>query len=151
MIWKSLCVLILFSGGILLAGCQPGQSSPTAATRTPATASVPDTGNQPTALPGIDTTLTPPEEALVSLAKQRLAEKFQLDPQEFRLFSILPMSWPDSSLGCPQPGVLYQPVVTPGYQMVFEGGGQTYVVHSDQSDYVVICAFQAPTEIYLPP
>jgi hypothetical protein len=38
---------------------------------------------------------------------------------EFRDFS-------DSSLGCPQPGMMYTQVITPGYRVILEAGGIEY-------------------------
>ncbi len=32
--------------------------------------------------------------------------------------------WPDGALGCPAPGMLYTQVITPGYQVVIEAGGE---------------------------
>jgi hypothetical protein len=36
------------------------------------------------------------------------------------------VTWPDGSLGCPEPGMMYTQVVTPGYQVVLEFEGTTY-------------------------
>jgi hypothetical protein len=36
------------------------------------------------------------------------------------------VTWPDGSLGCPQPGVMYTQIVTPGYQVILELDGTTY-------------------------
>lgn len=34
--------------------------------------------------------------------------------------------FPDSSLGCPQPGMMYTQVITPGYRVVLEADGAAY-------------------------
>ncbi len=36
------------------------------------------------------------------------------------------VTWPDGSLGCPQPGMMYTQMVQPGYQVVLELDGTTY-------------------------
>ena len=36
------------------------------------------------------------------------------------------VEWPDGSLGCPQPGMLYAQVVTFGYQIIVAVGEQTF-------------------------
>ena len=36
------------------------------------------------------------------------------------------VTWPDGSLGCPQPGMMYTQMVTPGYQVILELDGKTY-------------------------
>lgn len=47
--------------------------------------------------------------------------------------------WPDSSLGCPEPGKAYAQVITPGYRIVMEAQGKTYEYHSDEERRVVLC------------
>jgi hypothetical protein len=43
--------------------------------------------------------------------------------------SIEPTQWPDSSLGCPQPGVLYIQAITLGYRIVLQANGEQYALH----------------------
>lgn len=47
--------------------------------------------------------------------------------------------WPDASLGCPQPDMLYAQVVTPGYQVVVEVEGEQIEFHTDERGAVVRC------------
>ncbi len=49
------------------------------------------------------------------------------------------VDWPDSSLGCPQPDMMYLQVITPGYQVVFEVGGVQYDMRAAASGGVVRC------------
>ena len=48
------------------------------------------------------------------------------------LNSARPVDWPDASLGCPEEGQVYAPVVTPGFSLVFDVQGQSYEVHTDR-------------------
>ncbi|MEI7744377.1 MAG: hypothetical protein WCK58_11605 [Chloroflexota bacterium] len=36
------------------------------------------------------------------------------------------VTWPDGSLGCPEPGVMYTQALVPGYRVVLESGGTSY-------------------------
>jgi hypothetical protein len=36
------------------------------------------------------------------------------------------VTWPDGSLGCPEPGMMYTQIVTPGYHVVLELDGTSY-------------------------
>ncbi len=47
--------------------------------------------------------------------------------------------WSDTSLGCPQPGMLYAQVVTPGYFIVVSGAGRQLEYHTDTRGRVVLC------------
>jgi hypothetical protein len=53
--------------------------------------------------------------------------------------SVTALNWPDSALGCPQPGVMYSQLVTPGYKIVVSANGQTFEYHSDRGSHVVTC------------
>jgi hypothetical protein len=49
------------------------------------------------------------------------------------------VEWPDSSLGCPQPDMMYLQVITPGYQVVFEVDGVQYDIRATESGSVMVC------------
>ncbi len=42
------------------------------------------------------------------------------------IVSAAAVTFPDGSLGCPEPGMAYTQVLTDGYQIVAEAGGTTY-------------------------
>ena len=47
--------------------------------------------------------------------------------------------WPNSGLGCPQPGMMYAQVITPGYLIVVAGGGKRLEYHTDARGRAVMC------------
>ena len=47
--------------------------------------------------------------------------------------------WPNSGLGCPQPGMMYAQVITPGYLVVVAGGGKRLEYHTDTRGRAVMC------------
>jgi len=49
------------------------------------------------------------------------------------------VEWPDSSLGCPQPDMMYLQVITPGYQVVFEVDGKQYDMRATKAGGVMVC------------
>ncbi len=55
------------------------------------------------------------------------------------LVSMEATNWSDASLGCPQEGMMYAQVITPGYLMVLEADGQQYTYHTDQNTSVTLC------------
>ena len=61
------------------------------------------------------------------------------------------MTWPDASLGCPQTGFVYDQVLTPGFQILFEAGGQSYSYHTDDTSRVIVCRIHPVDEIFLTP
>jgi hypothetical protein len=52
-----------------------------------------------------------------------------VDPSLLTVTRAEPVTWHDSSLGCPQPGIQYLQVLTPGYQVELHGAQGNYVVH----------------------
>ncbi|HYR20975.1 MAG TPA: hypothetical protein VEQ15_15870, partial [Myxococcales bacterium] len=52
-------------------------------------------------------------------------------PQAIKTRFPRPQSWPDTSLGCPKPGMSYAQVVTRGFLIELEAAGKSYRYHSD--------------------
>jgi hypothetical protein len=136
-------------------GCtQPVPSPPVTATSSPISSPAPIT---PTASPGQSftpavapsptpsiagaPTVTAPTGATASLAAVRrdLALRLKLSEAQITLVRAEAVDWPDSSLGCPQPGMMYLQVVTPGYRLVLAAGSVTAEYHTDAGGRFVVC------------
>jgi hypothetical protein len=125
---KKLLVVIL-----ALAACSPRPIQPADAPRmAPADGNVTVESN-PAATPD------PALERLTALAREDLARRLALDPGRIHLIEAEATTWPDTSLGCPQPGVAYAPMATPGFRLLLEALGQTYACHTDTGQHVVLC------------
>ena len=72
-------------------------------------------------------------------ARVHLAEYLDIDPGDIIEKDVEVVEWPDANLGCPQPGMMYAQVITPGYKIVFEAGGIDYTYHTDMHGHVVLC------------
>lgn len=77
--------------------------------------------------------------ALVSQVSQDLAQRLNIDVSQVTLVEAMGVDWSDSSLGCPQPGMGYLMVITPGYQITLVAQGEEYTYHTDQRRYFVLC------------
>jgi hypothetical protein len=82
-------------------------------------------------VPGSDEALAA---AIADLAQQTGLPEDQIAP-----VSIEAAEWPDASLGCPEEGMMYAQVITPGFRIVLEAQGQQYEYHTDQNGNVVLC------------
>ena len=69
-------------------------------------------------------------ETLVDLAKADLAQRLAVEITAITLISYEDVVWPDSSLGCPQPGMAYLQVPKDGSRIVLEFEGTTYDYHT---------------------
>ena len=69
--------------------------------------------------------------AVVQAAKEDLARRLKVRPESIELAGpVEEVTWPDSSLGCPEPGMVYAQVLTPGYRFQLQSGGKLYQYHS---------------------
>lgn len=85
------------------------------------------TGAQPTAQPTI-----------LELAVTDLAGRLGITPSAITVRQVIEVEWPDASLGCPQPGMMYAQVITPGQRIVLQASGRTYEYHAGQG-HVILC------------
>ncbi len=78
--------------------------------------------------------------------RDQVAARLKMDPAELKVVSAEEVTWPDASLGCPQPGQMYAQVLMPGWRIVFsDAAGREYDVHTSANRQTfVICA--SPTE-----
>ena len=83
----------------------------------------------------------PLEEAqrTVDLAKAELAQRQGIPQDSIQVIEVSPVDWPDTSLGCPQPGMVYAQVITPGYRILLSDGQREYQYHSDRGRRAVLC------------
>ena len=117
--------------------CQEGTTTPT---RTPLTEEETMT---PKSTPSFQEGELPPgAEGVVRLALEDLARRLDVSLEEILVISVEAVEWSDTSLGCPQPGMMYAQVITPGFRVVLEAEGETYDYHADRADRVVLCQSQ---------
>jgi hypothetical protein len=88
----------------------------------------------------------PPEDPLarklVARASSDLAKRLSLDVKEIQLLGVLPVIWPDASLGCPAPDQVYQRARIPGYRIMLSAGGEVYFYHADSKGTVIQCTVE---------
>jgi hypothetical protein len=83
--------------------------------------------------------LSPEAEKVIVLTQKDLAQRLSVAEEVILIQSIEPVTWPDASLGCPQPGMAYAQVLTPGFRVIVEAGGEVYEAHTDMGSTIVIC------------
>jgi hypothetical protein len=68
-----------------------------------------------------------------------IADETGASVQSITISSVERVDWPDTALGCPQPGEFYAQVITPGYRVMVEHEGQQFEVHTDLRGRAVTC------------
>ena len=85
---------------------------------------------------------------LIERAKEDLVQTTGAGADEITVVSTEEVEWGDTSLGCPEPDGMYAQVITPGYLIVLESGGDVYDYHSglDPEGPLVQCNLQDDSE-----
>jgi hypothetical protein len=73
-----------------------------------------------------------------------LAERLGLGTGDITILRVEAVSWADTSLGCPAPGVVYAQVEVPGYSIELLARGEAYMYHTDSGDTVLLCEWRSP-------
>ena len=84
----------------------------------------------PSMKPRVPSHLTPNMEKLVRQAKEDLAGRLSVEVQQIMVTYIMELMWPDSSLGCPEPDMMYSQVLQEGCLIRLRVGDKTYDYHS---------------------
>lgn len=75
---------------------------------------------------------------LVALAQRLVADQLDLPVRRVRLVDVQPITWDDTSLGCPTPGQTYEAAAVDGYRIVLTTGDEFHLYHTD-FDRVILC------------
>ncbi len=95
---------------------------------------------QPVAIsPTIPIPSDPTLQKLVMEAREDLAGRLAIEVDQIALVELKAVEWSDTSLGCPQPGMMYAQVITPGFLIILATEGQTYEYHADRGRVVTLC------------
>jgi len=95
-------------------------------------------------MPEISPTPEPAAHQLAARARDDLARKLGIPLDQIIVSSAQAVTWPDSSLGCPEPGMAYAQVLTSGYLILLEAGGKIYEYHANSGTYVFFCENPKP-------
>jgi hypothetical protein len=81
----------------------------------------------------------PTVQGVVDLAVADLAARLSISPADITVVTARPTTWPDSSIGCPKPGMQYLQVLVDGALVELFAGGQTYSYHSGDDGRPSLC------------
>jgi hypothetical protein len=116
-----------------------------------ATALIPPQPGDPTPMkPSLSTAATSGLEGVIRMAREDLAQRLAVSEDQINVVETVEVEWSDSSLDCPQPGMEYLQVITPGYRIVLEASGSQYEYHSNRDAYVVYCENISPPTLPKP-
>jgi hypothetical protein len=82
-------------------------------------------------------TNTPAE--MIEAALDDAANRSTVARAEIKVVSEEAVTWPDGSLGCPKPGMLYTQALVAGYRIVLQAGDLVLNYHSAARGKPVFC------------
>ena len=83
-------------------------------------------------------------EALIERAKADLAQRWSVQVAQIKAVETKAVVWPDTSLGCRQPGIAYTQILTPGYLVRLAYSGNEFEYHIDIHGNIVYCENPSP-------
>ena len=89
-----------------------------------------------------ETTTMPPSDAelpIVEPAVADLAERLGVEPSEIEVVMAERVTWPDGSLGCPEPGMSYTQALVEGSKVVLGHDERVYLYHAGTDDEPFLC------------
>ena len=105
---------------------------------------IPTQGDTPNMAPIPSTPVAPGLQSLIEKAKEDLAHRLSIPTTQINVLDTRDVTWSNSSLGCPQPGMVYADVITPGYLLLLNANGQDYEYHAGKSSEFFYCENPTP-------
>jgi hypothetical protein len=63
-----------------------------------------------------------------------------VDPSAVEVISAEAVTWPDGSLGCPQPDQMYTQALVSGYRVILDVDGEEMSFHASEDGDFTFCA-----------
>ena len=82
---------------------------------------------------------TGPASGPVEQAKADLVKRLGVEAAQVTVVSSSEVTWPDGSLGCPEPGMNYTQALVPGSRIILEAAGKQYYYHSGGTRPPFLC------------
>lgn len=80
-----------------------------------------------------------PDLPTIEPARADLARRLRIDGEEIEVIAAQRVTWPDGSLGCPQPGMSYTQALVEGSRVVLRHDERVYVYHAGDDDQPFLC------------
>jgi hypothetical protein len=120
----------------------PGSSVPPSSappSTPPPSVTPPPPASSPGSFPGV---AMDPSSPLVTDAIADLAGQLDISTGDVTVVAAREVTWPDGSLGCPEPGMMYTQALVDGTLVVLEADGQRYEYHGGTP--LVLCENPKP-------
>lgn len=86
----------------------------------------------------------PALQKLIEQAQADLAQRLSVSISDISLVDAKEVTWPDGSLGCPQPGMFYTQVLTSGYLIKLKYDSRDFEYHAGKAGSPTYCENPTP-------
>jgi len=76
---------------------------------------------------------------IIAIVREDAARRTGVDRPDIRIIDATAVTWPDGSLGCPEPGLAYPQAMVPGYRVVAHAGERWLDYHASATGRLVVC------------
>ena len=83
--------------------------------------------------------MIPTLESIVESVLENAATRTGIARANLTVESAISVTWPDGSLGCPQPGMIYTMALVPGYRIQVRAGKDLLDYHASRRGHFVLC------------
>lgn len=83
-------------------------------------------------------------EDITALVMEDLSLRYEVEINEIEVLSREEVLWPNPGLGCPEPGISYDQVITPGYLLRLGIQDEVFEYHADERGNFVLCVGGQP-------
>ena len=85
------------------------------------------------------------------MALDDAARRTGLPRDQLTVVSVEPVTWRDSALGCPEPGMMYTQALVAGFRITIEAAGKSLDYHADRKGRVLLCPPERAVAPLAPP
>ncbi len=78
-------------------------------------------------------------QSMVQKALADAARRTGRDETTLKVLSAEAVTWPDGSVGCPEPGMLYTQALVPGYRVRIQAGTELLDYPANRRGQLVLC------------
>ncbi len=129
---RTATLLIVLAIALTACGADPTAGVETTTTR-PTASTTTEIGT--TTMP----TTEPEQLPIVAPARVDLADRLGVEPEDLEVVTAETVTWPDGSLGCPEPGMSYTQALVDGSKVVLQHEDRVYVYHAGSDDQPFLC------------
>ncbi len=85
-----------------------------------------------------------PRTGRAAAATEDLAHRLGIDATAVTVVSDEEVTWPDGSIGCPRPGLVYTQQLVEGAKIVLEAAGERFEYHAAGGGQPFLCPHPTP-------